>query len=386
MRLISYSLQALTPVARRRPACWPLALALLTASLGPQQAVAQEAALKGATATPANQRERATVGVAALEALWLHPEREAPAQVLARNESRLAAETAGTLLRWTVDVGAQVRRGQLLAQLDPRDAELGVQRAQAALAASTARLQLAQGQLQRSRDLVVQGFFSQEALAQRETEVALLHSEISASQAQLATAQRQLGKTSLHAPFAGSVKERLAQSGEVVAPGSVLYVLSETGAQEVSATLSPADVAGLRSARAIHLDSAAGSHALRLLRVGASVMAPARTQVARLAFERAAAAPPAGSSGTLRWRASQPHLAPELMVRRGADLGLFVQQGSGATATARFVVLPGAQEGRATPLPATLSAGTRVIVRGQAALQDGQSIESQPVPRAADGK
>ncbi len=101
------------------PACLPLALVLLTASLGPQQAAAQESALKGAAASPATQRERATAGVAPLEALWLHPQRDAPAQVLARNESRLAAETAGTLLRWTVDVGAQVRRGQLLAQLDP---------------------------------------------------------------------------------------------------------------------------------------------------------------------------------------------------------------------------------------------------------------------------
>ncbi len=54
--------------------------------------------------------------------------------------------------------------------LTRRDAELDVQRAQAALEASKARLKLAQGQLQRSRDLVAQGFFSQEALAQRETE------------------------------------------------------------------------------------------------------------------------------------------------------------------------------------------------------------------------
>lgn len=376
-------LQPLNPGARRLPACLPLALVLMTASLGPQQAGAQESALKGAAPSPATQRERATVGVAALESLWLHPQREAPAQVLARNESRLAAETAGTLLRWTVDVGAQVRRGQLLAQIDPRDAELGVQRAQAALQASNTRLKLAQGQLQRSRDLVAQGFFSQEALAQRETEVALLQSEISANQAQLATAQRQLAKTSLHAPFAGSVKERLAQSGEAVAPGSVLYVLSETGAGEVSATLSPADVAGLRSAAELRLDTPSGSHALRLLRVGTTVLAPARTQVARLAFEQAATAPPAGSSGTLRWRESQPHIAPELMVRRGAALGLFVQQGSGAGATARFVALPGAQEGRATPLPAAaaLVASTPVVMRGQAALQSGQAIEPQAQAR-----
>lgn len=371
--------QPLNPGARQMLGYLMSSLFLLTASLAPEHTVAQESVGKVAGASPAPQRERATVSVAPLSSLWLHPQRDAPAQVLARNESRLAAETSGTLLRWTVDVGAQVQRGQLLAQIDPRDAQLGVQRAQAALAASQTRLKLAQAQLQRSRDLVAQGFFSQEALAQRETEVALLLSEISANQAQLATARRQLAKTTLHAPFAGSVKERLAQHGEAVAPGSVLYVLTETGTQEVSATLSPADVAGLRSAPEIRLDTASGSHALRLLRVGATIAAPARTQTARFAFSQAAGAPPAGSSGTLRWRESQPHIAPELMVRRGTNLGIFVQQGSGAATTARFVALPGAQEGRATPVPAStgLAANTLVIMRGQAALQPGQAIEPQ---------
>lgn len=376
--------QALKPGARLL-----LALLWLTAGAALQPVMAQQPAGQNATPSAAPQRDRATVGVAPLSSLWLQPERDAPAQVLARNESRLAAETAGTLLRWTADVGAQVQRGQLLAQIDPRDAELGVQRAQAALTASQARLKLAQAQLQRARDLVAKGFLSQEALAQRETEVALLLSDISANQAQLAIVRRQLAKTTLRAPFAGSVKERLAQTGEAVAPGSVLYVLTETGAQEVSATLSPADVAGLRAASEIRLDAAGASHALRLLRVGATVAAPARTQVARLAFVQADGAPPAGSSGTLRWRESQPHIPPELMVRRGAQLGIFVQQGSGTDATARFVALPGAQEGRATPLPtaAGLTAATRVVMRGQAALQSGQAIEAQaPAQAGATGR
>lgn len=351
-------------------------LVLMTCALLSGLAIAQEPASKSTTA-PA----RVPVGVARLDQVWLYPQREAPATVVARNESRLAAESSGTLLRWTADVGAQVRRGQVLAQIDPRDAALGVQRAQAALDASGARLKLAQAQLQRSRELVAQGFFSQEALAQRETEVALVQSELSANKAQLATAQRQLGKTTLRAPFSGSVKERRAQAGEAVAPGTVLYVLIETGTQEVSATLSPGDVSGLRTASEVHFDERAQAHALRVLRVAATITFPARTQEARLAFTSLASAPPAGSSGALRWRDKQPHVTPDLMVRRGADLGLFVQEGTGANAKARFTPLPEAQEGRATPVPASLGASALVIVRGQAALQDGQVIDPQPASR-----
>ena len=89
---------------------------------------------------PAAAPARTSVGVARLDTVWIQPEREAPAQVIARNESKLSAEVSGTLLRWTADVGAQVARGQVLAQIDPRDAELAVQRAQAALDATQARL------------------------------------------------------------------------------------------------------------------------------------------------------------------------------------------------------------------------------------------------------
>jgi hypothetical protein len=62
-------------------------------------------------------------------------------------------------------------------------------------------------------------------------------------------------------------------------------------------------------------------------------------------------------------------------VRRPNGLGVFVQQGSGAQATARFVPLPGAQEGRASAV--ALPADTLLIVRGQAALQHGQAIDAQ---------
>ncbi|OGB35840.1 MAG: hypothetical protein A3E51_06265 [Burkholderiales bacterium RIFCSPHIGHO2_12_FULL_67_38] len=354
-------------------------LAALLFGLACASAWAQGSAPPPANAPAPSAPARARVDVARLDSVWLRPEREAPASVVARNESRLSAEVSGTLQRWTADVGAQVARGQVLAQIDPVDHQLAVQRAQAALDASTARLKLAQAQLRRSRELVAQGFFSQEALAQRETEVALVQTEVSANRAQLATAQRQRAKTTLRAPFAGSVKERLAQTGEAVAPGSVLYVLSESGAAELQATLSPADVPGLRAAKAVRFEAQGLRHAARLLRVGSTLSATARTQTARLAFEPGAAAPAAGTSGTLRWQEARPHLPPALMVRRGSALGVFVRQGTGAQASARFVPLPGAQEGRASAVD--LPADTPVIVRGQAALQHGQPID----PQAASG-
>lgn len=296
----------------------------------------------------------------------MRPLREAPAAAVPRNQARVAAEVAGTVLRWRVDAGASVRRGDLLAEIDPTDFRLERDRAQAALQATQARVSLAQTQLQRTRELVAQNFLSQEALNQRETELKLLQAELAANQARLATAERALARTRITAPFAATVSQRLAQAGEYVAPGTVLYVLTETGFAEVSAQVAPDDVAGLRSAGDPRFDAAGGrTVALKLLRVAGAVAAPSRTVEVRLAPQEAVLP---GTEGRLLWTEDRAHLPPALIVRRERRLGVFTV----AEGRARFVPLPGAQEGRA--VAATLPADTPVVISGQAALQDGTPV------------
>lgn len=368
MRLIDLQ-QAIGPLAcptgRRRlalaDAAFVIACVLLLAGTLPAHAQSTP------TAAP---RSSVLIDSAPLSEVVIHPQRELAASVLPRNESKLAAEVSGVLLRWTAEAGSSVKKGEVLAEIDPVDLRLALQQSQAALDAALARLRQAEQQLRRSQELVKQGFFSQEALIQRETEVALMRSERAAKQAQLAVARRQLAKATLRAPFAGSVVERLAQTGEAVVPGTVLYVLAETGAAEVSASIAPADVAGLRRASDPVLEARGKRYPLRLLRVGGTVSAPARTQEVRLGFAADGTVPvPVGSDGRLLWSDPQPYLPAPLLVRRGSEIGVFVEQGG----VARFLALPGAQEGRAVPV--SLPAQTRVVVRGQATLQDGVAIK-----------
>lgn len=327
------------------------------------------------------QAVAASVQTASLETTQVFPDREAAARVRARNVSRLAAEVGGTLQQWTVDVGASVRRGEVLARIDPRDPELAVQAAGAALEASQARLRLAQAQLQRAQELNARAFVSNEALAQRETEVALMLAETEANRVQLATAQRQLDKTVLRAPFDGEVIERLAQTGESIAPGSLLYVLSERTAVELDATLTPQDASALPQARGLNFEADGQSHPVRLLRIGTTLSEPARTRTARLAFAADTAIPAAGTAGTLRWQDGRPHLPPSLLVRRNGQLGVFVIAGQGSAKVARFQPLPDAQEGRAPVVPGGWSPSLQLVVRSQAALQDGQVADAPPAGR-----
>ncbi|OYX60757.1 MAG: hypothetical protein B7Y96_01520 [Comamonadaceae bacterium 32-67-11] len=367
---------AALPIAATTLSALPLAAALLFGLLSASSALGQNTNPQTQAATAA----ATSVQTARLDSVWLQPERSAAATVLARNESRLSAEVGGRVLSWGADVGATVRRGDLLLQIDPTDHELALQRAQAGRDAAMSRLQLGLAQLQRARDLVAQGFFSKEALTQRETEVALQQADLASAEAQLRSARRQLERTRVLAPFAGTVVQRTAQVGETVAPGTPLFVLAESGAAEVQAHVPPAEVPGLRRAGAWQFQPQGSelTHPLRLLRVSATVQAANRTQTVRLGWAEAAApgtdpgaatgtAPP-GSSGVLRWRDPQPHIPAALMVRRGDALGIFVRQGQ----QARFIGPPGAQEGRA--VATQLPPDTLVVVRGQAALTDGQAL------------
>jgi RND family efflux transporter MFP subunit len=324
-------------------------------------------ALAQAPAAPAaSAPEAASVRAQRYDEIAIQPQHVAPATVVPRNEARLAAEVAGRVLRWTADTGAQVARGALLVELDPTDMRLARDQARAASDASEARLALADKQMTRARELVAQGFFSQEALSSRETELTLARADLASARAQLASAERALQKTRIVAPFAASVKERLAQAGEYVAPGAALYVLTQTDDAEISAQVPLADVDSVRRSAKLEFVGAGGVRVpLKLARIAGTVTAPARTVEVRLTATQPIVV---GAQGELAWRVAQPHLPASVLVRRDDRLGVFVVEAG----KARFVAVPGAQEGRAAG--AALPKDAQVITGGQAALRDGQPV------------
>lgn len=322
---------------------------------------------------PASAPARPAMKLASVAAVAMHPERSAPAAVVGKNEARLSAEVSARILALPADVGQSVRRGDVVARLDPRDAELSLERAEAALAQAGARHAQARAQLDRARALREKNFYSAEALTLRETELAAATADLRAATAQRDTARRVLDKHVLKAPFDGAVRSRSAQVGELAAPGSVLLTLVSAGELELAAQLQPRDAQSLAAATAAAVtpaptfEFAGGREAVELLRISPAVNRESRSIEARL---RLAGKPPAiGTEGRLVWRDPQPHLPADLLVRRDGRYGVFVAQAG----KARFHVLPTAQEGR--PAPLDLPADAQVVTQGRHALQDGQSLE-----------
>ncbi|MBU0604300.1 MAG: efflux RND transporter periplasmic adaptor subunit [Gammaproteobacteria bacterium] len=304
----------------------------------------------------------------------LQPQRDAPAQAVALNRTDLAAEISARVASTHAEPGERVKKGQVLVRLDQRDYQLALERAQAQLLAAQARLAQADAQLRRNRALQEQNFVSPEALTQKETDVAVVRADVAVARNAVDQARHNLDKCVLRAPYDAVVRTRSASAGSLAAAGTLLMTLEDASRVEVSARVAPRDLASLRAARDVAFVSPAGRSAVSVNRVSPLIDKASRTQEVRATFtaERA----PAGAEGRLAWSDPAPHVPAELLVRRAGDgastLGVFVLRDG----VARFVALPGAQEGR--PAPAGLPPDARIATDGRNSLRDGQKITATP--------
>lgn len=340
-----------------------LSLSLLLAACGEKPAEAPPAA----AAPPA-------VGVLRFAELGFHPEREAPATVLGKNETRIAAETSARVLAIAVDSGDAVKAGQVLVRLDARDAELALARAAAGLAQTAARQAQAEAQTARARSLKEKNFISAEALTLRETELAAAQADVQSARANRDSARRGVEKCTITAPFSGIVRNRTAQVGELAAPGTPLLTLADTSDLQVVAQVQARDAEGLAGAGKVEFAAAGQTYALTQLRISGAINREARTVEARYRISGAAPAP--GSEGRLVWRDPRPHVPADYILRRNGRYGVFVLEGD----KARFRELPQAQEGR--PASADFQSEARIVTRGRHALQDGMSVSVEAAAAA----
>jgi len=152
--------------------------------------------------------------------------------VQAQNEINLSFRVDGRLIERLVDVGDNVRPGQLIARLDPQNEESSLQSVRAQLAGAQAQLVEARSNYERMRDLVVEDAVSR---AQYEQAKALLQSaeaQVRALDGQVALAQNRLGYTRLVAGVAGVVTARGPEPGEVVGAGRMIAQVAREGARD----------------------------------------------------------------------------------------------------------------------------------------------------------
>lgn len=134
-------------------------------------------------------------------------------------QSTLSAQASGRIAQLLVKAGDAVRAGQVLAVVDDRMTQAGVVQAQAGVAQAQAQQQQAQTQLQRTRELQRQGFLSQAALDQAETQFQAAQAGTAQARAGAVQSGLAQGHTRLTAPYDGFVLATHAETGDLAAPG-----------------------------------------------------------------------------------------------------------------------------------------------------------------------
>jgi RND family efflux transporter MFP subunit len=306
-----------------------------------------------------------------------------PAEVKAWIEAPIYARASGYLRRWRVDIGARVKRGELLAEIDTPELDRELERARQDLAEAAAALGLAKITAARYTELVKTASVSEQETAEKQADFALKTAREQGARANLRRLEELKGFARVSAPFAGTITARETDVGDLIVAGAArpLFRLAQVDRLRVyvrapqpaaaaiaagqTAELTVPELAGrvfaarvVRTAGALSPDSRTLLTELEVENPGGAILAGSYAQVRFKQAGRAAVLTLPGNS--LLFRAEGPQVAvvgPDgtvtlRSVTLGRDHGKTVEILTGVTATDRVILNP----------PDALLGGTRVRV------------------------
>jgi RND family efflux transporter MFP subunit len=302
----------------------------------------------------------------------------------------LRAEVPAVVTQVLKDNGEAVRKGDLLVRLDDTAIRESLQSAEASARAAAQAFEQAERQVQRLKTLQGQGMTSIQALEDAEVRRNTAQSELAAARSRVASAQQQLRRTEVRAPFDGVVSERKASVGDTAQIGKELVKVIDPSSMRFE---------GLVSADRMH-EIKVGQPASfsvngfpdvdfigKVRRIDATANAATRQVELIVDFAGRAAAPRiAGLYAEGRidvGGAAVPMLAEASIVRDGAQTAVWrVKDGR----IARVAVQLGERDERRGEYPVArgVAAGDVILRNPGATLVDGQRVElAAPAPAAS---
>lgn len=176
---------------------------------------------------PERTAEVRPVRTTVVEPQALADDRRAVGEIKPRHESDLGFRVAGKLVERPVDVGAAVRRGEVLARLDTTDYRDKVRSAEADLAAARATLVEAQGAEDRLRQLLAGGHTTRANYDSALRNLRSAEAKQESARAALDLARSQVVYASLTAEFDGIVTAVGAEPGQVVDVGRMVVRIAK---------------------------------------------------------------------------------------------------------------------------------------------------------------
>jgi RND family efflux transporter MFP subunit len=214
-----------TPGAKRKPRRSGLML-LLFAVLIILAALAVYGVLNRSTTTEKLQQQ-ATQAASEQTVTVVKPERlpttvsvELPGQTQAYIQAPVFAQTSGYLKKWYFDIGAQVKAGDVLADIDTPQVDQQLNQAKATLKEAQAALDLSRVTYQRNQDLLRRRVIAQQDFDTASSDLGVKQATVNADEAAVMSLQALEDFKTVKVPFDGIVTARNTDIGALVNSGS----------------------------------------------------------------------------------------------------------------------------------------------------------------------
>ena len=284
--------------------------------------------------------------------------------------------------------GAIVKRGQVLATLDCRNAD-AISKAVAMQARALERTQKAlANEAARIGSLLDGGFASTDEVEQKQAESESKAAQFLALKAQMMGSNLQVADCVLRAPFDGEVSERTMDPGAFAKPGAAIVTVVDRSTVRATIEVPEDDFAAVPPATPVQIHVLASGQDLlgKIARRAPSADPLTRTVHVEIDLPNRDRSIPVNTTAELRIDVGQAVPAAEIPLYaatvRGRRATVFVVDG-GVARRQVFKTL-GEREGTLFVEPA-LAAGTQVVTQGRTSLRDGDHVQAAetttPPPR-----
>jgi RND family efflux transporter MFP subunit len=161
-----------------------------------------------------------TVNVVEPSSAGLSQEIVLPGNTQAFNDTPIYARTSGYLKHWYVDIGAHVKQGQLLADIDTPEVDQQLEQARADLKNSQANEQLAQITAARWQNLLKTNSVSKQETDQAVSDLSARQASVDSMTANVHRLEQLQSFEKVYAPFAGVITARNTDIGALINAGA----------------------------------------------------------------------------------------------------------------------------------------------------------------------
>ena len=172
-----------------------------------------------------------SVAVAPADARMLNATLDLPGRMEAYSRAPIYARVSGYVSNWNADMGAQVKAGQVLAEIEAPDLDQQLLQARADLVSQQSSARLSEATLNRRKSLVASNFVSAQEIDERSADLANKRAMVNSGTANVERLEALAGYKNVTAPFDGIVTQRNTDVGALITGGTgsgpAMFVISD---------------------------------------------------------------------------------------------------------------------------------------------------------------